>query len=89
MSKNDYRQNQQEEVDKNYEVFQKKIERGEIDIDLYGKFALMKGGKIIDYFDSWGDANKAGDLAFKDKLYSIQHVTDNSVNLGYYSYAIT
>ena len=89
MNEKDYQKQQQNEVDKNYEAFSQKIkEEGGIDSSLIGKFALMKGEKIIDYFNTWEDAYKAGEIAYKDKLFSIQEITRDSINLGYYSYAI-
>ena len=82
-----YREKQQAEVDKNFSIFQEKIKEGSIEHSLFGKFALMKGGEIIDCFNTWEDANKAGLIAYPDKLFSIQEVSDKIVNLGYYSYA--
>ncbi len=83
----DYRKKQQAEVDKNFSIFREKIKKGSIENSLFGKFALMKNGAIIDYFNTWEDAHKAGSIAYKDKLFSIQEVSDEIVNLGYYSYA--
>lgn len=84
----EYKEEQQQEVDHNFEIFQKKLENNEIASDLFGKFALMKNGKIIDYFNTSEDANKAGNIAYDDKLFSIQEVSAKIVNLGYYSYAV-
>ena len=83
-----YRQKQQKEVDKNFDAFQKKVKEDKLDNSSKGKFALMKNGKIIDYFNTWEDANKAGEIAYEDKLFSIQEVSDEIINLGYYSYAV-
>ena len=76
---------QQIEVDNNYKEFVKVLKN--IAQSHYGQFALMKSGEIIEYFDSWQDANKAGHLSFKDEPFSIQEVTDQKVDLGFYSRA--
>jgi len=76
----------QQEVDRNYEAFQKLIPA--IIRDHRGQYALMKGGKIINYFTTPTDARTAGELLYKDGLFSIQQVTDTPLDLGYFSYAV-
>ena len=89
MRESDYKKKQQKEVDRNFEIFQEKMKNNEIEQEFYGKFALMKDGKIVDYFNTWSDAKKAGQLAYKeDSIFSIQEVTNDSINLGFYSYAV-
>lgn len=76
----------QEEVDLNYDAFHKALPSI---LPLHmGKFALMKDCAIVGYYSSASDACAAADLAFKDGLFSIQHVTDSSVNLGFYTDAM-
>lgn len=76
----------QDEVDQNFEEFEKLLPN--ILPQHRGKFALMRDGKITGYFSSAADARSAADLAFKDGLFSIQHVTDSSINLGFYTDAM-
>ena len=53
-----------------------------------GKFALMREGKIVEFFDSARDAALYGQKEFEDGLFSIQEITDQVVDLGYYGYAL-
>jgi hypothetical protein len=76
----------QEEVDHNYEEFQKLLPA--VIRDHVGKYALMKEGKIINYFSTAEDARNAGEAAIPDGIFSIQFVTDAPVNLGYFNYAV-
>ena len=74
-----------QEVDQNYDYFQRHIasymprERG--------RFALIRHRKVIGFFDDPGEAAQEGAKRFKDDIYSIQEVTDAPVDLGLYSYA--
>lgn len=76
----------QEEVDHNFEEFGKLLP-GILSVHR-GKFALMKDGQIMGYYSSPADARAAADMAFKDGLFSIQHVTDQSISLGFYTDAM-
>jgi hypothetical protein len=76
----------QREVDANYEKFLEllpsllPVQRD--------RFALMKGGRIIAFYSTAKDARTAAEAFIEDKLYSIQKVTDMSVDLGYFSHAM-
>jgi hypothetical protein len=74
------------QADRNFEAFQKKLP------DLLaahaGKFALMHDGEIVDFFDTVTDAVKFGHAQFGDANFSVQEVTSQNVNLGFYSYAL-
>ncbi len=76
----------QDEVDLNYEAFQKLLPT--IVTSHHGKYALMKDQEIKGYYSSAADARGAGNLAFPDKMFSIQHVTDESIQLRFYNYAV-
>lgn len=76
----------QDEVDRNYEEFLKLLPT--VIGSQRGKHALMKDGKIIGYFSSAEDARVAASSFISDGLYSIQQVTDASINLGFYNYAV-
>ncbi|MDE0153555.1 MAG: hypothetical protein OXN23_06840 [Gammaproteobacteria bacterium] len=74
------------EIDENFKAFEEilptvKSEHG-------GEFALMRKKEIIDYFDSAADALKYAEAVYEDGLYSIQEVTDEVADLGYFSHAI-
>ena len=82
----DQKNEQQKQVELNYKAFCKKLP--EI-IDLHqDKFALMKDGEIIEYFDTFEDAYNAGLLHYEDKIFSVQEVTTTPVNLGFISHAM-
>lgn len=52
-----------------------------------GKYALLYKQQIVSYFDSALDAITAGHEKYGDGEYSVQEVTDEIENLGFYSYA--
>ncbi len=74
------------EVRRNYEALQKQLP-GLLESHR-GKFALMRNGKIVEFFDSARDAAIYGQKEFEDRLFSIQEITDRDVDLGYYAYAV-
>jgi hypothetical protein len=54
-----------------------------------GQFALMRHGEIIGFFDRPGAANVAAHEKYPDGLYSIQEVTDEPIDLGFWSNVAT
>lgn len=76
----------QEEVDRNFAVFREMLPS--IIHERRGTFALMRGGEIVTYFTTPIDATAAGEKLFPDGVFSIQQVTDTSIDLGYFSYAV-
>jgi hypothetical protein len=75
----------QQELDRNYEEFQKLLPT--IIAQNRGRYALMRDGKIVNYFSTPVDARAAAEVIFTDSLFSIQPVTDMALDLGYFSYA--
>ena len=78
---------QKREVDGNYDAFVRTLSK--IVHDHRGQFALMRDRKIVDYFDRPGAANIAGQMRFPDGVYSIQEVTDEPIDLGFWSNVAT
>lgn len=76
----------QDEVDRNYESFLKLLP--DIPQSKVGKFAVLRGGKIVEYFDTAGDAATFGNDKFKNKPFSVQQVEERVVDLGYFSHAM-
>ena len=72
-----YESKQHKEVYENFEVFQKMLPK--LMKTCAGKHALMRKQKIVEFFDTFIDAHKAGKLIFKDLPFSIQQVTDEVV----------
>jgi len=77
----DFNQKIQEEVDRNYDFFKKEFTK--IVVEHLGQFALLKNATIIDYFDTFEDAEKYANMAYSDRLYSIQKVGDTRIDLGF------
>ena len=76
---------QEKQVQDNFVAFKKL--RPELPRHVFGKFALMRDGEIVEFFDSAGDALKYGNLKFEsDRIFSIQEVTYHIVDLGKYSH---
>ena len=49
------------------------------------KYALMRGGEVIEFYACWEDAYKTGKRFFDDGQFSVQQVTKTPVDLGYFS----
>lgn len=75
----------QREVDNNYEAFNKILPNLS---NKSGKFALMRTGKIVNFYDTFADAFSTGNMLYTDELFSVQKVRFQPVNLGYFSYAL-
>jgi len=75
-----------EQVDRNYQAFQQQLPA--LVISHPGKFALMRDGQIVEFFDTARDAYVTGQRLFEqDKLFSVQEVTETPVDLGFFSHA--
>ena len=76
----------QTEVDANFEAFQKMLP------ELLGResnrWALMRRGECVGFFDTLRDAHIAGHALFEDDLFSVQQVTAEAVDLGWFSHAV-
>jgi hypothetical protein len=79
------RKTQQQEVDQNYEAFKKRLP--ELLKSEAGRFALMHNQEVIACFDTSRDALQAGRKLFASKHFSIQEITRQAVDLGYFSHA--
>ena len=75
----------QREIDENLDFFQKKLP--DLLKDQRNRYVLLRNQKIVGIYDTIRDAKTAADTIFSDQIYSIQQVTDTSLNLGFYSYA--
>jgi hypothetical protein len=76
---------QRAEVDRNYEAFTHLLP-GLLPLHR-DKFALMREGEIVACFDKPGEAYRAGLERFADQIFSIQEVTDEPIDLGFWSHA--
>jgi hypothetical protein len=77
--------NIQAEVDNNFEAFQKELPNLSAQ---RGKYALMRHGEIVNFYDTMNDAVSTGNTVYQDKLFSVQLVTTQPVDLGFLSHAL-
>jgi hypothetical protein len=74
------------EVKRNYEALVQILPT--ILAEHHGQFALMRDEKVIECFDTAGDANRAGMKLFSDEKFSIQQITNTPIDLGFFSHAV-
>ena len=72
------------EIDRNYDVFQRNL-------SAYlarhrGDHALMRHGEVVEFFARPGDAYRAAIARYPDHIFSIQEVTDEPIDLGFFSH---
>lgn len=75
------------EIERNYAAFQNMLP--ELLKKSAGQYALLHNQNLEGVYPTAGDADRAGYERFKDAPYSIQLVTDEPIDLGFYSYAIS
>lgn len=75
---------QRQEVDRNYDVFMRIL--SDLLPEHRDEYALMRDGEIIGFFTKPGDAHKAGVKTYADGIFSIQEVTDEPIDLGFWSH---
>ena len=80
-------QSKEQAVTENFAAFQKELPRLLAE-GYVGKYALLRDEKIVEFFNSVGDALKYARDNYRDDLYSIQLVTAEVEDLGYFSYAV-
>lgn len=77
---------QKQEIDLNYDFLQRNLARLLPAHD--GQYALLKSGRIEGFFLNPGDAYREGRSRFGE-VFSIQEVTGEPLDLGFFSYAGT
>jgi hypothetical protein len=75
----------QDHIDRNYEAFKRLLP--DLLATHAGKTALLRNEELVDIFDSMADAERAGRRLYPDGLFSVQRITDRTVDLGYFSHA--
>ena len=78
---------QRREVDANYDAFQPML--AALLPEHRNQFALMRDRAVVAFFDLPGDAYRTGATRFEDGRFSIQEVTDEPIDLGFFSHAGT
>jgi len=77
-------QRQRQEVDQNYDAFNRML--GSILEEHRDQLALMRDGLIVGYFHTPKEALRAAHERFPDDVFSIQEVTDEPIDLGFWSH---
>lgn len=72
------------EVDRNYDAFVRML--ANIIDEHRDELALMKDEQIVGYFKTPHEALVAADRLFADQIFSIQEVTDEPIDLGFWSH---
>jgi hypothetical protein len=78
------RARQKRQVDENYDVFVRML--AGLLPEHQDELALMRDGKIIAFFESPADAYRTAVERFPDGIFSIQEVTDEPIDLGFWSH---
>jgi hypothetical protein len=73
------------EIDANYDAFRRNL--SSYLPTQSGKIALLHACQPVGFFDSVAEAARQGDKLFPDKLYSLQPVIEEPVDLGFFSHA--
>lgn len=72
------------EVDRNYDAFTRLL--GGLLADHRDQLALMRDGQIVDFYRTPRQALEAAAERFPDGIFSIQEVTDEPIDLGFWSH---
>lgn len=75
---------QKQQVDLNYDAFVRIL--ASLLPKHRDEYALMRDGEIVEFFDKPGHANRAGVERYPDDIFSIQEVTDEPIDLGFWSH---
>lgn len=75
---------QRTEVDRNYDVFTRML--GKLLPEHRDQLALMRDGEVVGFFGKPRDALLAAHDLFPDGIFSIQEVTDEPIDLGFWSH---
>lgn len=75
---------QKQQVDLNYDAFVRML--GGILDNHRDKLALMRDGSIVGYYDTPKSALQAANSMFPDAIFSLQEVTDEPIDLGFWSH---
>ena len=76
----------QNEIDANFDAFLEKLP--ELMVCEPDRWALMRRGECIAFFDTLRDALAVGNAQFEDGLFSVQEVTTKVIGLGWFTRAV-
>lgn len=72
------------EVDQNYDVFTRLL--GTLLLEHRDQLALMRDGEVVGFYATPRKALEAAAVMFPDGIFSIQEVTDEPIDLGFWSH---
>lgn len=72
------------EVDRNYDAFTRMLSR--YLPEYRDQYALMRDGEIVGIYKKPGEAHRAGIERYEDGIFSIQEITDEPIDLGFWSH---
>ncbi len=75
---------QKQEVDRNYDVFMRLL--GGLLPEHRDQLALMRDGNVVGFYRTPREALEAAAEMFSDGIFSIQEVTDEPIDLGFWSH---
>ncbi|HMO74453.1 MAG TPA: hypothetical protein PKD99_14690 [Sphingopyxis sp.] len=76
----------QVEIDRNYDWFQRNLKQ--LLASHSGEFAVLRDQSVQGYFESPGEAFRTALAKFPDRIFSIQQVVDEPLDLGFLSLAV-
>ncbi len=77
-------QKQSLEVDQNFDFFQRHL--AAFLPEHRDEYALIRSREIVGFYKKVGDAYREGLEKFSDRIFSIQEVTDEPIDLGFFSH---
>ena len=72
------------QVDQNYDVFMRML--GELLPEHRDEYALMRDGEIVGFYGSPRELLVDAAARFPDGIFSVQEVTDEPIDLGFWSH---
>jgi hypothetical protein len=75
------------EIDRNYAAFKDIL--ATLPAEVHGQYALLHDQKLDGLYLTAGDADRAGYARYQELPYSIQLVSDEPIDLGFFSYALS
>jgi hypothetical protein len=78
------RESQRAEVRSNYQAFLSDLPR--LVLDSQGRYAVYRHQRLIDVFDSFSAAITFGNRMYSDRVFSVQEITEEPLELGGLAY---
>jgi hypothetical protein len=79
-----YEARQKLQVDRNYDAFARIL--GQLLPEHRDQLALMRDGHVVGFYSTPREALQAATEQFTDGIFSIQEVTDEPIDLGFWSH---